>query len=57
MVTNNKRCEKLFQKNVHLSKECIQQLSKDAIDNGTVFKVYIEELLEKIAKDRAAKKK
>lgn len=40
-------------KNIDLSASAVKALSKAAIDAGTVFKLYVEELLEKIA----AKKK
>lgn len=53
---------KLKPKNIHLSEECIKQLSKDAIDAGTDFKNYIQNHLEtlsiseKLICDRCGKK-
>ncbi len=43
-MQNNKKTKLLL-----LSKECIKQLSKDAIDNGSNFKNYVEDILEKMA--------
>lgn len=41
--------KKLKPKNIHLSEECIKQLSKDAIDAGTDFKNYVQDILERTA--------
>ena len=39
--------KKLKPKNIHLSENCIKQLSKDAIDAGTDFKNYVQDILER----------
>lgn len=39
-------------KNIDLSESAVKVLSKAAIDAGTVFKLYVEDLLEKIAKGK-----
>jgi hypothetical protein len=41
--------KKVKPKNIHLSEECIKQLSKDAIDAGTDFKNYVQNHLEELA--------
>jgi hypothetical protein len=48
---------KLKPKNIHLSDECIKQLSKDAIDAGTDFKNYVQNHLEGLAVRAVRQKK
>lgn len=42
-------------KNLHLSEDCIKYFSIKAIENGTVFKLYVENLLEEMAKPKKKK--
>ena len=49
--------KKLKPKNIHLSEECIKQLSKDAIDAGTDFKNYVQNHLEGLAVKAVRQKK
>ena len=49
--------KKLKPKNIHLSEDCIKQLSKDAIDAGTDFKNYVQNHLEGLAVRAVRQKK
>lgn len=42
-------------KNIHLSEECVKFLSIQAIENGMVFKTYVESLLEAMVKKKKKK--
>jgi len=44
-------------KNIHLTESCIKILSIKAIENGMVFKTYVESLLEAVAGGEKKKKK
>lgn len=47
MSSKNKKA-----KNLHLSEDCIKYFSHLAIEEGTVFKLYVEKLLEGMAKKK-----
>jgi len=49
------KTDKTIRKNLDLSEGCVRQLSKEAIDRGTVFKLYAEEILEQAAKKKPRK--
>lgn len=42
--------KKVVRKNIDLTEECVKILSKEAIDKNTVFKLYVQNVLEGIAK-------
>lgn len=43
-------------KNIHLSEDCIKFFSIKAIENGSNFKNYVQDLLEEIAKTKSLPK-
>lgn len=43
-------------KNLDFSTECIKEISKEAIDKGTVFKLHAESILEEYAKKLVKRK-
>jgi hypothetical protein len=46
-----------IRKNIDLTPDCVKVLTKDAVDNETVFKHHVENMLEKKAEEIKKKKK